>query len=98
MKLDLVLVVWADAHSDSAGWTGFKDIEDEGEYLVSSVGWVLKPEHGGKAKHLTICQSYTPDEDVDHVLHIPNGMVRSVKHLSIGNTYSLGYPHGIQEN
>jgi hypothetical protein len=82
MKPEMVLVVWADAHGDSNGWTGFKEMEDEGEYLVHSLGWLLTDKMGGKAHHVTICQSYTPDEDVDHVLHVPIGMVRSMSVLT----------------
>lgn len=71
-----VLVIWADAHADLETWTHPDDIEDSGEYLVKSIGWQLPTGDGGKADHLTICQSQTPDGDVDHVLHIPIGMVR----------------------
>jgi hypothetical protein len=71
-----ILVVWADAHADLETWTHPDEIEDTGEYLVRSIGWQLPAGEGGKQDHLTICQSQTPDGDVDHVLHIPIGMVR----------------------
>ncbi len=38
---------------------------------------------GGKKEHLTIFQSVTPDGDVDHVLHIPIGMVVDFKCIQI---------------
>jgi uncharacterized protein YndB with AHSA1/START domain len=91
MKLDPVIVTWADAHSDSSGWTGVKEHIDEGEYIVQSVGWLLTESDGGKPGHVTICQSYTPDEDVDHILHIPQAMVRQMHTI---HTDSLQYPHG----
>jgi uncharacterized protein YndB with AHSA1/START domain len=95
MKPDMVSVTWADAHSDSSGWTGHKELDDEGEYLVHSVGWLLTESMGGKPGHLTICQSYTPDEDVDHVLYVPNGMVRKVDVLTAIESKLGGYHDGI---
>ena len=97
MNLSIIHVIWADAHSNSAGWTGRRDIDDEEEYLVHSVGWLLTEEDGGKPNHVTICQSHTTDEDVDHVLFIPQGMVRKVEVLSQKPTAELRYPHGRQE-
>jgi hypothetical protein len=91
MKLDLVAILWADAHSDSSGWTGIKETHEDGEYIVHSVGWLIPENLGGKSGHVTICQSFTPDEDVDHVLHIPTGMVREMKTTQIE---LLGYGHG----
>lgn len=38
---------------------------------------------GGKKDHLTIFQSITPDGDIDHVLHIPIGMVVDFKCIQI---------------
>ena len=76
--LKAVLVVWADAHADLETWTHPDDIDDNGEYLVRSVGWHLPVGDGGKTDHMTLCQSQTPNGDIDHVLHIPVGMVRTV--------------------
>ena len=81
MHLDPYLVIWADAHSDSTGWTGKREFHEEGEYLVHSIGWLIPTTDGGKEGHITLCQSYTPDEDVDHVLFIPQGMVRKISKI-----------------
>jgi len=104
MNPEMVCVTWADAHSDSSGWTEAKELTDADEYLVHSVGWLLTETAGGKPKHITLCQSYTPDEDVDHVLYIPNGMVRHVTvltstdmALSDPQINILGYGHGNKE-
>lgn len=94
MKLQPVLVTWADAHSDSSGWTGIKDSTEEGEYIVYSVGYLIPESEGGKPAHITICQSYTPDEDVDHILHIPQGMVRHLDVMTYSHTEQHTYPHG----
>jgi hypothetical protein len=83
---DPYLVVWADAHSDSSGWTGRDHVSEEGEYLVNSIGWLLTEQDGGKTSHVTLCQSYTPDEDVDHILHIPQGMVRKMSKIFLPET------------
>ena len=97
MKLQDVKVIWADAHSDSAGWTGVKDHVDEGEYLVHTMGWLLTDADGGKPGHVSVCQSYTPDEDVDHILHIPQAMVRHLDFMMYSHSEQLGYGHGRQE-
>jgi|DEB0MinimDraft_6_1074348.scaffolds.fasta_scaffold183821_2 hypothetical protein len=76
--LRMVAITWADAHGDCAEWTDLTEVEDDGDYLVRSVGILLV---GAKRGHLSIAQSITPDEDVDSVLHIPKGMVRRVEAL-----------------
>lgn len=73
-----VAITWADAHADCAEWTGLTDMEDDGDFLVRSVGILLV---GAKRGHISIAQSITPDEDVDSVLHIPKGMVRRLEAL-----------------
>jgi hypothetical protein len=76
----VLLVVWADTHADKMGtWQPIEDIEDDGEYLVETVGFVIE---GAKERHLTLAQSMSPDAQVDHLLHIPVGMIRSVQQLS----------------
>jgi hypothetical protein len=85
--LEAYQVVWADAHSDSSGWTSKRDvIHEEGEYLVHTIGWLLTEGEGGKENHVSLCQSYTPDEDVDHILHIPQGMVRKISRIFLSET------------
>ncbi len=72
-----VLVTWHDAHSGSESWINIKDLDtDPAE--VQSVGFVLATTDGGKPDHITLYQSRN-EESVDHVLHIPVGMVKSIK-------------------
>ena len=77
--MTVVLVTWHDAHSGSESWINIKDLDtDPAE--VQSVGFVLATTDGGKPDHLTLYQSRN-EESVDHVLHIPVGMVKSIKVL-----------------
>jgi hypothetical protein len=76
----MILLVWADAHAgDNDSWVPIEDVTDTGEYLVSTVGWVVD---GAKDKHVSIAQSWTQDDQVDHILHVPIGMIRQVHALS----------------
>ena len=79
-SMRVVVVVWRDAHADGGGsWLSVEDIEDA-PYVVESVGFVLE---GDKSGHLSICQSLGDDDGVvDHVLHIPDGMIVRVTNLS----------------
>lgn len=79
--LQMILVVWADAHADGDGWTQRGELGIDGEYHVRSVGWLLPIGEGGKDDHVTVAQSITPHDDVDHIIHIPQGMVRTVTFL-----------------
>lgn len=76
-----VIVVWADAHSDGDGWTPRDELGQDGELLVRTCGWLLPVGEGGKEGHVTVAQSITPHDDVDHVIHIPTGMTRTVSFL-----------------
>lgn len=76
--LTAVIVRWADAHAGTEHWTPLEELDDDGEYIVSSVGWLLPVDEGGKADHVTVVQSVTVDDHVDHVLHIPVSMVRTL--------------------
>ena len=79
-----VIVHWNDAHADSAGsWVEPHNV-DQRPYLVRSVGWLVAEDAGGKPGHMTIAQSigaFDADdvEALDHVLHIPVGMVCLVR-------------------
>ena len=81
--LTAVVVVWADAHADVEQWTPLEDLDRDGEYLVKSCGWLIPVDLGGKADHVTIAQSLTPDDMVDHVLHIPVSMVRTLASMAM---------------
>lgn len=75
--LTIVLVTWADAHAAPHEWTPLEELADDNdEFLVRSVGFLA--DDYGKHGHVTLVQSITPDDDADHTLHIPVGMVRSV--------------------
>jgi len=78
-SMRIVVVVWRDAHADGGSWLSVDEIEDE-PYIVESVGFVLE---GVKSGHVSICQSLGDDDGVvDHVLHIPDGMIVRVTNLS----------------
>jgi len=74
-----VLVIWHDAHSGSESWINIKDLDTE-PAEVKSVGFMLAPADGGKPDHITLYQSRNEDS-LDHVLHIPVGMVKSIELL-----------------
>lgn len=82
-RLTAAVVRWADAHAGTEHWTPLDELEDDGEYLVESVGWLLPVDEGGKPDHVTLVQSVTPDEHVDHVIHIPVSMVRTIASVSV---------------
>jgi len=75
----VVLVTWHDAHSGAESWINIKDLDTE-PAEVQSVGFLLATSDGGKPEHVTLYQSRNEDS-VDHVLHIPVGMVKHIKVL-----------------
>ena len=75
-----VLLVWADAHAGEGHWDTL-DPDDKDEHLVTTCGMLITEADGGKPKHLTIAQSKSPDGFFDHVIHIPQGMVRTITFL-----------------
>lgn len=73
----LVHLTWLDAHSgEPTGWVHPEDLYPT-PYLVHTVGYLLPLGHGGKHGHTSVCQSIGDDGAVDHVLHIPTGMVQT---------------------
>ena len=74
----MVVVRWHDAHSATDTWTPITDI-DQDEYLIQTCGFLLATSDGGKADHVTVYQSRTDDDDLDHILHIPVAMVRKIQ-------------------
>ena len=80
-KPSIVLIEWADASGEEPGWITLEELEDEGEVLVQTVGFLIpSDEPGGKKDHVTVMQTFH-DGDAIHVFHIPCGMVRSMKVL-----------------
>lgn len=74
ISLNIAVVVWKDAHGDGATWQPY-DATDPDPCLVTSVGYLLPKNHGGKPGHITVAQSTIRDEYVDSLLHIPRRMV-----------------------
>jgi hypothetical protein len=78
----MVLVKWADAHAYEGGaWVYAQDIEDTGEYIVQSLGWMLTEDNGAFKEHISLAQSWGADDAIDHIINIPKGMVRSIQFL-----------------
>lgn len=76
--MTIVIITWADTHSGGTGWTPISDI-DQDEYIIQTCGFLLATSDGGKADHVTVYQSRTDDDDLDHILHIPVAMVRKIQ-------------------
>lgn len=78
----IVLVKWADACGEEPGWLSLDALEDTGEVIVQSVGFLIpKDEPGFKQDHVTLMQSYHDGEGI-HIFRIPVGMVRSMTVVS----------------
>lgn len=88
--MKIAIVVWHDAHAIIDGsWTHLSELDDTDPYVVVSVGIILDEGRGGKPGHVSIAQSLTPDEFVDHVTHVPVAMVQRVMDL-----YEIGVEDG----
>jgi hypothetical protein len=87
-NLNIVLVEWADACGEEPGWLSLEDLEDDGEVVVSTVGFLIPADDpGGKHNHVTVMQSYHDGEAI-HVFHIPVGMVRKMTVVNCQKTLS----------
>ena len=74
----IVLVRWADACGEEPGWLSLDTLEDDGEVIVNSVGFLIpQDEPGSKQDHITLMQSFHDGEGI-HIFRIPAGMVRSM--------------------
>lgn len=82
MTETIVEITWADTHSGGTGWTPISEI-DQAEYIIKSCGYLLSIGDGGKENHITLYQSRTEDDDLDHILHIPVAMIRNIKAIDI---------------
>lgn len=80
----LVCVVWHDAHAGGETWMHLDDHRDKDPYVVSSVGFLLEEDRGGKPGHTSITQSWSEDDAIDSVLHVPDAMVKGVYELRGG--------------
>jgi hypothetical protein len=71
-----VVVRWFDAHADrSGGWIHPANIDTQ-PYVVQSIGWLMDE---CKAEHISIAQSHGDDGALDHIIHIPRGMIQLVR-------------------
>lgn len=77
---ETVLICWADAHAGEGHWATLEE-QESGEHLVTTCGFIIPEQDGGKAGHVTIAQSHSPDDFYDHIIYIPQGMVRSITFL-----------------
>jgi hypothetical protein len=80
---DLVFVVveWHDAHVGTDGWEARQDLVDDGPAIIESCGFLLTPEQGGKKNHVSIVTTWSEDDMVHSVFHIPEQMVQKVEVL-----------------
>lgn len=86
MARKIVLLTWADAHAnEDGGWVQLSDIEDKGDYIVTSVGILLEAGEGGQSGHVSIAQTIAPDDFADHIINVPNGMVKTMTVLGTTN-------------
>lgn len=81
MKRQPVHIIWHDAHAGSETWVDLHTHKDDEPYIVSSCGWLLDDKLGGKAGHISITQSWSDDDAVDSILHIPVAMVQEIIYL-----------------
>ena len=80
-----VEVLWDDAHTDMDSWVAVGDLDLE-PCSVLTVGLLLAEV---KPKHIAIAQSWNVSGEVDSVLFIPVGMVRSMRVLFAGGVNGL---------
>ena len=87
MKMDIdlelvyVVVEWHDAHVGTDGWEARQDLIDDGPAVIESCGFLLTPEQGGKKNHVSIVTTWSADDMVHSVFHIPEQMVQKVEVL-----------------
>lgn len=78
----VVLVEWADAHMSEAGWQELDSLEDDGERMVQTIGFLVPDsDPGGKPGHVSLWQTMCQGEGI-HGMWIPTGMVRRIIVLS----------------
>jgi len=77
-RYPIVLVYWADAHGGDAGWLTLDGVEDDGEVVVQSTGFLVPVgDDGAKEKHITLLQSIHEGEGIN-LFYIPVDMVRKI--------------------
>jgi hypothetical protein len=76
-----IWVEWHDAHVGSDGWEAREDLEDDGPALVHTCGYLLTTPQGGKENHISVVTTWSADDMVHCVFHIPVQMVQRVEVL-----------------
>lgn len=77
-----VLIEWHDAHMGIEGWETLENVEDDGPCIVKSCGFLLPTELGGKQNHVSMVATWSADDMVHSVFHIPRQMVQRIEVLS----------------
>jgi hypothetical protein len=74
----VALIKWSDAHAGDGGWLSMDDYEDDGDYIITTVGFLVPADQaGGKQNHVSVWQTITDGEGI-HPMHIPVGMVKKI--------------------
>ncbi len=74
----VALNYWADACGGDAGWLALDEVEDDGEVMVQSVGFLIPVgDAGSKENHMTLLQSIHDGEGIN-LFYIPVAMVRKI--------------------
>jgi hypothetical protein len=77
VSMELVLVIWHDAHSVGETWMTLEDIDGD-PCIVQTVGFLIPD---SKPDHVVVAQSHNTHDGFDSVLAIPVGMVKQLKIL-----------------
>lgn len=78
----MVLIYWADACGGDPGWLSLDSVEDDGEVLVQTVGFLIPVDDpGSKANHVTLLQSFHEGDGIN-LFYVPSAMVRKIILLS----------------
>jgi hypothetical protein len=85
MELDFnlvpILVEWHDAHVGLSTWEERSELEDDGPCVVHSCGFLLPTTMGGKDNHVSLVATWSNDDMVHSVFHIPRQMVQRITML-----------------
>jgi hypothetical protein len=88
----IVLVEWADAHTGDPGWLTMDDYQDDGEAMVSTVGFLVPVgDPGSKKDHVTVWQTISEGDGIAP-MHIPAAMVRRLSIVNRGDTVPCDTP------
>ena len=83
-----VMVEWHDAHVSVDGWEDLSALEDDGPCIVQSCGFLVPVEKGGKENHVTLVATWSIDDMIHSVFHIPTQMVQRIEFLA--RSHELG--------